>query len=224
MALNRGPKQWKKSSAWKQPWNQQSTGKGRGKGKGKAKGKGQGRHEFTRLVQQSVKIAVDQIMRGKGKSKGKGKGQGNAEATAEQEEEAKADQAAKHASYIAESNREMTDVETTGRFKRRVGSHGWILLDWPDDLTPELKTKLDEMCSRYRAQIREKRGRDRLFSSQVVFLHNREMQKDTEPPNEGDELKFKLYMDDHGVGATDIEITEKVKRQRWQRFAHRRQW
>ena len=153
MALNRGPEQWKKSSSWKQPWNQQSTGKGRGKGKGKAKGKGQGRHEFTRLVQQSVKIAVDQIMRGKSKSKGKGKGQGNAEATAEQEEEAKADQAAKHASYIAESNREMTDVETTGRFKRRVGSHGWILLDWPDDLTPELKTKLDEMCSRYRAQI-----------------------------------------------------------------------
>ena len=75
MALNRGPEQWKKSSSWKQPWNQQSTGKGRGKGKGKAKGKGQGRHEFTRLVQQSVKIAVDQIMRGKSKSKGKGKGE-----------------------------------------------------------------------------------------------------------------------------------------------------
>jgi hypothetical protein len=154
MALNRGPEQWKKSSSWKQPWNQQSTGKGRGKGKGKANGKG--------------------------------KGQGNAEATAEQEEEAKADQAAKHASYIAETNREMTDVETTGRFKRRVGSHGWILLDWPDDLTPELKTKLEEMCSRYRVQIREKRGRDRLLSSPVVFLHNREMQKDTEPPDEGD--------------------------------------
>ena len=111
----------------------------------------------------------------------------------------------------AATNRVLTDVETTGRFERRVGSHGWIVLDWPDDLTPELRTKIDEMCSRHRVQIREKSGRDLLFSSHVVFLHDREMQKDTEPPDEGDELRFKLYIDDHGVGATDIEITEKVR-------------
>ena len=124
----------------------------------------------------------------------------------------------------AATNRVLTDVETTGRFERRVGSHGWIVLDWPDDLTPELRTKIDEMCSRNAATIKEKGGRDRLFSSHVVFLHNSEMQKNAAPPNEGDELRFKLYTDKQGVGATEIEITEKAKRQRWPRFAHRGRW
>ena len=245
MALNRGPTPgWKKkSSSWNQQssakhgssWNQQSPskGKGKGKGKGKAKGEGQGPHGFTRLVEQTVETVVDRIMRehdpswkqqssGKGESKSKGKG--NAEATAEQEEQATVDQAAKHALYVSESHREMTDVETTGRFKRRVGTHGWILLDWPHELSPELKTKIDEMCSRNAATIKEKGGRDRLFSSHVVFLHNSEMQKNAAPPNEGDELRFKLYTDNQGVGATEIEITEKAKRQRWPRFAHRGRW
>ena len=229
MALTRGPAPWKKTK----PWNRQSSskrkGKGKGKGKGKAKGEVQGQleiQEIERLVKQGVEIAVDQIMRGKGKSKskGKGKGKGNAEATAEQEEQAKADQAAKLASYITESNRENTDVVTTGRLERRAGTHGWILLDEPNDLTAELKTKLDEMCSQYRALIKAKGRKDRLFSCNVVFLHNREMQKDQELPDEGDELKFKLYIDKHGVGATEIEITKKVERQRWPRFALRRRW
>jgi hypothetical protein len=112
----------------------------------------------------------------------------------------------------AVTNRVLTDVETTGRFERRVGSHGWIVLDWPDDLTPELRTKIDEMCSRHRVQIREKSGRDLLFSSHVVFLHESEIRCVCGvSPDEGDELRFKLYIDDHGVGATDIEITEKVR-------------
>ena len=249
MALNRGPTPgWKKkSSSWNQQssakhgssWNQQSPskGKGKGKGKGKAKGEGQGPHGFTRLVEQTVETVVDRIMRehdpswkqqssgkGESKSKGKGKGKGNAEATAEQEEQAKADQAAKLASYITESNRENTEVVTTGRLERQAGTHGWILLDEPNDLTAELKTKLDEMCSQYRALIKAKGRKDRLFSCNVVFLHNREMQKDQELPDEGDELKFKLYIDKHGVGATEIEITKKVERQRWPRFALRRRW
>ena len=248
MALNRGPTPgWhkKKSSSWNQQssakhgssWNQQSPskGKGKGKGKGKAKGEGQGLHGFTRQLEQTVETVVDRIMRehdpswkqqssGKGESKSKGKGKGNAEATAEQEEQATVEQAAKHALYVSENPREMTDVETTGRFKRRVGTHGWILLDWPHELSPELKTKIDEMCSRNAAGIKEKGGRDRLFSSHVVFLHNSEMQKNATPPNEGDELRFKLYTDDQGVGATEIEITEKAKRQRWPRFAHRGRW
>ena len=245
MALNRGPTPgWKKkSSSWNQQssakhgssWNQQSPskGKGKGKGKGKAKGEGQGLHGFTRQLEQTVETVVDRIMRehdpswkqqspGKGESKSKGKG--NAEATAEQEEQATVEQAAKHALYVSENPREMTDVETTGRFKRRVGTHGWILLDWPHELSPELKTKIDEMCSRNAATIKEKGGRDRLFSSHVVFLHNSEMQKNAAPPNEGDELRFKLYTDNQGVGATEIEITEKAKRQRWPRFAHRGRW
>ena len=245
MALNRGPTPgWKKkSSSWNQQssakhgssWNQQSPskGKGKGKGKGKAKGEGQGLHGFTRQLEQTVETVVDRIMRehdpswkqqspGKGESKSKGKG--NAEATAEQEEQATVEQATKHALYVSENPREMTDVETTGRFKRRVGTHGWILLDWPHELSPELKTKIDEMCSRNAATIKEKGGRDRLFSSHVVFLHNSEMQKNAAPPNEGDELRFKLYTDKQGVGATEIEITEKAKRQRWPRFAHRGRW
>ena len=240
MALNRGPTpSWKKkSSSWNQSWKQQSSakhgsswnqqspskGKGKGKGKGKAKGEGQGLHGFTRQLEQTVETVVDRIMRehdpswkqqssGKGESKSKGKG--NAEATAEQEEQATVEQATKHALYVSENPREMTDVETTGRFKRRVGTHGWILLDWPHELSPELKTKIDEMCSRNAATIKEKGGRDRLFSSHVVFLHNSEMQKNAAPPNEGDALRFKLYTDDQGVGATEIEITEKAKRQRY---------
>ena len=251
MALNRGPTpSWKKkSSSWNQPWKQQSSakhgsswnqqspskGKGKGKGKGKAKGEGQGLHGFTRQLEQTVETVVDRIMRehdpswkqqssGKGEGKSKGKGKGNAEATAEQEEQATVEQATKHALYVSENPREMTDVETTGRFKRRVGTHGWILLDWPHELSPELKTKIDEMCSRNAATIKEKGGRDRLFSSHVVFLHNSEMQKNAAPPNEGDELRFKLYTDNQGVGATEIEITEKAKRQRWPRFAHRGRW
>ena len=184
---------WKSSSRNQRSssWNQQSKGKSKGTSKGKAKGK----------------------------SKAKGKGKGTAEVTAEQEAEFKADQEEKKTAYTEETNRVMTHVETTGVFKRRIGPRGWIILDWLEDLAgnEELHTKLYEMCKSYRVKIRAKGGKDRLFSSHVVFMHDREMQKDHELPDEGDELKFKLYMDNHGVGATDIEIKKKGQRRRCSR-------
>ena len=159
-----------------------------------------------------------------GKGKGKSKCKGNAEAKAEQEAKFKANQVAKNVKHIEDTDRVTTEVETTGVFKRRIGSRGWIVLDWPEDLNDTLRTKLDEMCANNRIKIRTEGKQDRLFSSHVVFMHDFEMQKDHEPPDEGDELKFKLYTDNLGVGAYDIEIQKKAKPQRWSRSVRRRKY
>ena len=42
-------------------------------------------------------------------------------------------------------------------------------------------------------------------------MHDFEMKEGYEPPNEGDKLKFKLYADDIGVGAYDIEIVKRAE-------------
>ena len=105
----------------------------------------------------------------------------------------------------------LAGIETTGHLKRRRGSHGWIVLDCLEDLdeVPDIKTRLQEMCSTKRRKIRAEGKEDNLFNSHVVFMHAFEMKEGHEPPNEGDKLKFKLYTDDMGVGAYDIELVTK---------------
>ena len=209
-------------SSWNQQgssWNRQSSGKGKrkGKGKDKAKHEGEGPREIERLVFKAVQKAL-----GKGKSKGKG----DAMTEAEQQEEARAQQVAKNEEHVAKTNRVKTELETTGHLARRKGSIGWIILDWLEDLDemPELKTRLEDMCATNRKKIRKEGREDNLFSGHVVFMHLFEMKEGYDHPKVGEKLKFKLYTDDIGVGAYDIEIVKNAKRQAWSRTMRRRKW
>ena len=89
----------------------------------------------------------------------------------------------------------LAGIETTGHLKRRRGSHGWIVLDCLEDLdeVPDIKTRLEEMCSTKRRKIRAEGKEDNLFNSYVVFMHDFEMKEGYDHPKVGEKLKFKLY-------------------------------
>ena len=55
-------------------------------------------------------------------------------------------------------------------------------------------------------------------------MHLFEMKEGYDHPKVGEKLKFKLYTDDIGVGAYDIEIVKNAKRQAWSRTMRRRKW
>ena len=118
-------------------------------------------------------------------------------------------------SRLLATSRLLANIETTGHLKRRKGSIGWIVLDWLEDLdeVPDIKTRLEEMCSTKRRKIRKEGREDNLFSGHVVFMHLFEMKEGYDHPKVGEKLKFKLYTDDIGVGAYDIEIVKRAEHQ-----------
>ena len=193
--------------------------KGKGKGKGKSKGKGKGRvpgelqKSICRLIHQGIRQGLAKMTKQfnkprKGRGKGKTKSEEDRKAFLEAQKE-------RNEAYKDSSNRQCPHDDTwfTGRLKRRSSAYGWIALANIEALPSDLKQATMDMLTQKRKKMLELESKNELFNTNVVFMHGREVEEDQwRHCHRGDELKFKLYTDNNGVGAYSIQKTKKAQR------------
>ena len=194
-------------------------GKRKGKGKGKSKGKGKGRVPgelqkwIYRTIDQGIRQGLAKVTKQfnkprKGRGKGKTKSEEDRKAFLEAQKE-------RNEAYKDSSNRQCPYDDTwfTGRLKRRSSAYGWIALANIEALPADLKQATMDMLTQKRKKMLELESKNELFNTNVVFMHGREVEEDQwRHCHRGDELKFKLYTDNNGVGAYSIQKTKKAQR------------
>ena len=194
-------------------------GKGKGKGKGKSKGKGKGRmpselqnwmyQKIDQGIRQGLAKVIKQFNKSpKGCGKGKAKSEDDRKALLQAQEERKE-------AHKQTSERKCLHEETwfTGRLHRRTSAYGWIALTNLELLPEDLREATVAMLTEKRKRMLELESKTQLFNTNVVFMHGREVEDDQwRLCHRGDELKFKLYTDNVGVGAYSIQKTTRAQR------------
>ena len=186
-------------------------GKGKGKGKGKSastrKGKGKGEHMALHTITKEVtqlKAAVNRVLRRTDKPQ-------REEERAKQRDLREAERKKKNEEVANNQNRHFQYPEQTftGRFVRRTGAYGWILIDHFFQMPPDLRTAVWAMLEAKQKKLYEHSKEDKLFDSFVVFMHFYELKdKKKRRLRLNDRLSFKLYTDDIGVGAYEISLVK----------------
>merc|ERR1712187_151842 len=142
----------------------------------------------------------------KGGRKGKGKGKKPKTSFADLSEDRKEEIRAKHVEKQEELGRETQgDAFYFGELLQRRKSYGWIKPANFAKLPPEVQTKVKEMVKAKRATVKEAGSDNEVFKQFVLFLHMSDVEESTkiEP---GDELKFKVYVDNEGAGAYEVSL------------------
>ena len=194
-------------------------GKGKGKGKGKSKGKGKGRmpselqNWMYQKIEQGIRQGLAKVIK-QFKANAKGCGKGKAKSEDERKALLQAQEERKEA-HKQTSERKCSHDETwfTGRLHRRTSAYGWIALTNLELLPQELREATVAMLTEKRKRMLELESKTQLFNTNVVFMHGREVEDDQwRLCHRGDELKFKLYTDNVGVGAYSIQKTTRAQR------------
>ena len=187
-------------------------GKGKGKGKGKSKGKGKGRmpselqNWMYQKIDQGIRQGLAKVTKQFNKPR-KGCGKGKAKSEEDRKAFLQAQQERKEA-HKQSSHRLCPHDDTwfTGRLKRRTSAYGWIALANLELLPEDLRQATTAMLTQKRNKMLELKSKTHLFNTNVVFMHGREVEEDQWwLCHRGDELKFKLYTDNVGVGAYSIQ-------------------
>ena len=193
--------------------------KGKGKGKGKSKGKGKGRmpselqNWMYQKIEQGIRQGLARVTKQFHKTL-KGCGKGKAKSEDDRKAYLQAQQERKEA-HKQSSQRSCQHDEHwfTGKLQRRTSAYGWIALTNIELLPEDLKEATMVMLSEKRNRMLELKSKTQLFNTNVVFMHGREVEEDQwRHCHRGDELKFKLYTDNNGVGAYSIQKTKKAQR------------
>uniref|UniRef100_A0A7S2LJT7 CCHC-type domain-containing protein n=1 Tax=Zooxanthella nutricula TaxID=1333877 RepID=A0A7S2LJT7_9DINO len=147
---------------------------------------------------------------GKGKGKGNGKGQWKwvrfrPELTPEEIEERKKASAERHAKRVEEEERKIvTDSHLEGEVLQRAKWHAWIKPKNPSAVPEDVMSKIKEMNDAFRAKVTEGRNFCGGTEDQVVYLAVADIAEDSLVLRPGLAVKFKLYVDNKGVGACDV--------------------
>merc|ERR1712048_877527 len=141
----------------------------------------------------------------KGGRKGKGKGKKPKTLFADLPEERKEEIRAKHAEKQAELGREeQGDTFYFGELLQRRKSYGWIKPSNFGKLPSEVQTKVKEMVRAKKATVKANDSPNEAFKSNVLFVHMSDVEEGVKV-DAGDRVKFKVYIDNEGVGAYEVK-------------------
>lgn len=148
---------------------------------------------------------------GGGKATGKGKGMWKfvnyqkPKMTDQELEERKQANAEKHEKRIAEEERQvMTEVHVEGEVVQRAKWHAWIKPKDASQLSEEIREKMAEMNSGFRSKVTDGREFCGGVEEDVLYLAVADIAEDKLVLRPGLNVKFKVYVDNKGVGACDV--------------------
>merc|ERR1712137_153488 len=144
---------------------------------------------------------------GKGRKGGKGRFNGKKERKpfSELSEERKEKIRAKHEEIRAEQGREtVDDTFYFGQVAQRGKSYGWIKPSNFGKLPAEVQTKIKEMVKAKKTAVRKAGSTNDVFNQNVLFVHMSDVEEGVKIDN-GDKVKFKVYIDSEGAGAFEVE-------------------
>jgi len=147
---------------------------------------------------------------GKGKGKGNGKGQWKwvrfrPELTPEEIEERKKANAERHAKRVeAEERKVVTEGLLEGEVVQRAKWHAWLKPKDLSALPEEAMGKVKEMNDEFRSKATEGRTFCGGTEDLVLYLAVADIAEDSLVLRPGLAVKFKVYVDNKGVGACDV--------------------
>eukprot|EP00928_Gymnodinium_smaydae_P031111 TRINITY_DN22948_c1_g1_i1.p2 TRINITY_DN22948_c1_g1~~TRINITY_DN22948_c1_g1_i1.p2 ORF type:complete len:215 (+),score=76.53 TRINITY_DN22948_c1_g1_i1:78-647(+) len=184
-------------------WSNSSKGK-KGSSKGTGKGKSGGVWAWIPAEKPSSSSWGKSSGKKGGKAKGKGKGKGKATPFSELSEERKEAIRQRHEEIHIEQGRELVgDTFYFGEVSSRSKRYGWIKPANFAKLPPNVQAKLKEMVKAKKANAKENNGDASTFNQNVLFVHMSDVEEGVKI-NVGDRVKFKVYTDTEGVGATEV--------------------
>mmetsp|Transcript_21258 Transcript_21258/g.46915 ORF Transcript_21258/g.46915 Transcript_21258/m.46915 type:complete len:206 (-) Transcript_21258:260-877(-) len=198
---------WGKSS-WAPAKGKGSWGKATGKATtGKAAGKvapwkGSAVVQKT-IVKPWVSPSKD---KGKGKGKAKGKGKGKKGLFTDLPAEKQAEIQEKWAAKAAEEGRTQVGGNVfTGTVIWRCRGYGWIVPANPAALPKKVKESMASMTAELRSKAEENGGDSSRFAEDVLYFRVCDRSVMEAKIDKDMEVKFKVYVDSKGSGATEVE-------------------
>ena len=184
-----------------------AMGSGAAKGKGsKGKGKGSGSWVFVPVQKPTFSKGGKKAGKKGGKGHGKGKkGKKPKTPFAELSDERKEEIRARHEAVQAEQGREVADDTLYfGEVLQRGKKYGWIKPSAFGKLQSDVQAKGKEMCKAKKKIVRESESDNQVFNQNVLFLHMSDVEEGVRV-GIGDKVKFKVYTDNEGAGACEVE-------------------
>ena len=178
----------------------------KGKGsKGTGKGKGGGGWVFVPV--QKPAFAKGGKKGGKKGAKGgksSGKGKKPRKPFSELSDEKKEEIRSKHEAVQAEQGREEAgDTFYFGEVLQRGKKYGWIKPSSFGKLPADVQAKVKEMIKQKRQTVKENESTNEVFKQPVLFLHMSDVEEGVRVST-GDKVKFKVYTDNEGAGASEV--------------------
>merc|ERR1712187_868099 len=142
---------------------------------------------------------------GKGKWGGRSKGKGKKRTPySELPEEKKEAIKAKHQSRADDEGRtELGNILYEGVVTKRFKKNGWIKPSNLSKFPKNVQTKMKEMTAEFKAKAIEHDQDGSFFDSPLVYLRMCDVTEGV-PIEKDMKVKFKLYMDEKGVGAHEV--------------------
>lgn len=158
-----------------------------------------------------------------GKANGKGKGlwkfvnYQRPKLTDQELEERRQANVEKHEKRIAEEERKvLSENHIEGEVIQRAKWHAWIKPKDVSQLSEEVREKMAEMNSAFRAKVTDGRAFCGGVEGDVLYLAVADISEDKLVLRAGLQVKFKVYVDNKGVGACDVILGEPLPQEETQ--------